>query len=35
MKENNLSVKEDVLLVIASNDATQSRLRSTKIYIND
>ena len=31
MKENNMSVKEDVLLVVASNDATLSRLRSTKI----
>ena len=31
VKENNMSVKEDVLLVVASNDATLSRLRSTKI----
>ena len=35
VKENNLFVKEGVLLVVASNDATRSRLRSTKIYINN
>ena len=35
VKENNLFVKEGVLLVVASNDATLSRLRSTKIYINN
>ena len=35
MKENNLSVKEDVLLLVVLDDATLLRLRSTKIYIND
>ena len=32
--KNKLFVKKDVLLVFASNDATLSTLRSTRIYIS-